>query len=81
MGDHTADTLYQKNQQAWVYSPCFDFSSSKRPMIAFDLWRDALDGIDGLVMEFYNNTTNKWELVGDVGEGINWYQANFVLAK
>ncbi|BDS12606.1 T9SS type A sorting domain-containing protein [Aureispira anguillae] len=76
-----ADTLYQKNQQAWVYSPCFDFSSSKRPMIAFDLWRDALDGIDGLVMEFYNNTTNKWELVGDVGEGINWYQANFVLAK
>lgn len=76
-----ADTLYDVNQSAWVYSPCFDFSASKRPMIAFDLWRDVLPGIDGAVLEFYNNTTNDWELVGNVGEGINWYQSDFILGR
>lgn len=77
----TADSLYRKDQQAWVYSPCFDFTNSRRPMIAFDLWRDVLDGIDGVVMEHYNNTTNQWELLGDVGQGISWYQSDFVLAR
>lgn len=75
------DTFYDQGQAAWVYSPCFDFTSSKRPMIAFDLWRDVSEDIDGVVMEFYNNSTNQWELLGSVGEGIKWYQGSFVLAR
>ncbi|WMX16719.1 T9SS type A sorting domain-containing protein [Aureispira sp. CCB-E] len=76
-----AGPLYEVNQSAWVYSPCFDFTNSRRPMIALDLWRDASPRIDGAVLEFYNNTSNQWELVGDVGEGINWYQYDFVLSQ
>ncbi len=76
-----ADSLYAPAQSAWVYSPCFDFVDSKRPMIAMDLWRDVLNGIDGAIFEYYDNTTNTWERVGDVGEGINWYQSDFVLAR
>lgn len=75
------DSLYAPAQSAWVYSPCFDFTNSIRPMIAFDLWRDLLSGIDGAVLEFYNNSNNTWERVGDVGEGISWYQSDFVLAR
>jgi hypothetical protein len=80
-----ADTLYQADQSAWVYSPCFDFTSSQRPMIAMDLWRDMLNsgsnGIDGAVLEFYNNTSNGWELVGNVDQGINWFQSAFILGR
>jgi hypothetical protein len=76
-----ADPYYEISQSAWVYSPCFDFTTSQRPMIAMDLWRDVLPGIDGAVLEFYNNTSNQWELVGNVGEGIDWYQSDFVLAR
>lgn len=76
-----ANTLYQQNQSAWVYSPCFDFTDSRRPMIALDLWRDVLSGVDGAVLEFYNNTSNNWELVGNVGQGIDWYQSDFVLGR
>lgn len=72
---------YEVSQSAWVYSPCFDFTASQRPMIAFDLWRDVLPGIDGAVLEFYNNANNEWELVGNVGEGIDWYQSDFVLGR
>jgi hypothetical protein len=77
----TADSLYMPGQSAWVYSPCFDFTNSKRPMIAFDLWRDVLSGIDGAMLEYYDNVNDSWERVGDVGEGINWYQSDFVLAR
>ncbi|MGH1337185.1 MAG: T9SS type A sorting domain-containing protein [Aureispira sp.] len=75
------DTLYMAGEAAWVYSPCFDFTNSVRPMIAFDLWRDMLEDIDGTVMEYYDNNTNTWERVGDVGEGILWYQSNILLAR
>jgi len=75
------DSLYGKGQAGWVYSPCFDFSSSLRPMIVFDLWRDALEDIDGIVMEWYNYTTNEWDLLGDKDLGINWYQSDFVLSR
>ena len=73
--------LYTTGLEAWVYSPCYDFSTSRRPMLAFDLWRDLLFGIDGMVLEYYNNTSRQWELVGDVSQGINWYQSDFVLAR
>lgn len=74
------DGIYQENQQAWVYSPCYDFTTARRPMIAFDLWRDVLASIDGVVLEFYNNSTRQWERIGDIGQGIQWYQ-DFVLAR
>lgn len=76
-----AEPYYEVSQSAWVYSPCFDFINSQRPMIALDLWRDVLPGIDGAVLEFYNNTSNDWELVGNVGDGIDWYQSDFVLGR
>lgn len=76
-----ADSLYHPGESAWVYSPCFDFSNSIRPMIAFDLWRDMFKNIDGAIMEYYDNTTNTWERLGDVGEGISWYQSNILLAR
>jgi hypothetical protein len=75
------DSLYGKGQAAWVYSPCFDFTNSLRPMIAFDIWRDMLEDIDGVVMEYYNYQANTWDRIGDVGQGINWYQSNFVLGR
>lgn len=76
-----AEPYYEVSQSAWVYSPCFDFTASQRPMIALDLWRDVLPGIDGAVLEFYNNTSNDWELVGGLGDGINWYQSDFILGR
>jgi len=75
------DSSYQKAQSAWIYTPCYDFTNSQRPMVAFDLWRDMLTNIDGVVMEYYNADSMSWEPVGTKGWGINWYQSDFVLAR
>lgn len=72
---------YQSSQDAWVYSPCFDFTNSRRPMVAFDLWTDMLAPIDGVVMEYFDATTNTWNVLGTQGYGINWYNTNFILSR
>lgn len=75
------DDQYLPGQEAWVYSPCFDFTNSQRPMISMDLWRDMLEDIDGVIMEYYDPTTQTWNMLGDKGYGLNWYQSNFVLSR
>ncbi|MDC0231481.1 T9SS type A sorting domain-containing protein, partial [Aureispira] len=75
------DTIYGKGQDAWVYSPCFDFTSALRPMIVFDLWTHVLEDIDGLVLEYYEPATNSWNVLGTQNKGVNWYESNFVLSR
>ncbi|WP_041329443.1 T9SS type A sorting domain-containing protein [Saprospira grandis] len=72
---------YGAGEQAWVYSPCFDFTQSWRPMIVLNTWRHTLNDIDGAVMEYYDNATNEWIQLGDPHQGINWYQTDFLLAR
>jgi len=76
-----APFTYNTNERGWVYSPCFDFTNARRPMIAFDIWRDFLTDIDGAVLEFYDDFSNTWKPVGETENGINWYQTNFLVSR
>ena len=42
-------------------------------MISMDIWRDMNEGIDGVVMEYYDPVTSTWKVLGDSGNGIRWY--------
>jgi len=50
-------------------------------MISLDVWRDFNPGVDGAVLEYYEPTTNTWEVVGEINKGIRWYQSNFLLSR
>ncbi len=73
--------VYGQGMTGWLYTPCFDFTQSDRPMIKMDMWRSMLDNVDGVVLEYYRKDSADWVVVGDDNEGINWYQSNFVLAR
>jgi hypothetical protein len=68
---------------SWIYSPCFDFTYSERPMIKFDYITDMRTIVDGATMEYYdtrpnpnnNNREYGWRRLGEVGRGINWYNS------
>jgi hypothetical protein len=72
---------YGQNERAWVYSPCFDFSNAKRPMIVMDIWRDFLTDIDGSVLEYYDDRDAEWKPVGETNKGVNWYQTDFLVSR
>lgn len=75
---------YNANEKSWVHSPCFDLRTLNLPVLSFD--RRLLTGSeDGVVLQL--NTTNttqgnlNWQVVGSVGEGINWYNSVAILGQ
>ncbi|MCK5136027.1 MAG: T9SS type A sorting domain-containing protein [Bacteroidales bacterium] len=60
-------------EQSWVESPCFDFSEVKKPLIQLDVMKSFVPGEDGAVLQYQEFVSEEWKIVGNVGEGINWY--------
>jgi hypothetical protein len=68
------------NEQSWVLSRCFNFTSALKPVIALDIFSDTPSGVNGAVLQ-YNLNGNiendaNWITLGEVGKGINWYDAS-----
>ena len=65
-------------ENSYVLSPCFDFSESDRPMIKLDIWQDFAFNIDGATLEYQTNDNKNWYPVGNVGEGLNWFNSGTI---
>ncbi len=74
-----ASAPYQPADRGWVYSPCFDISALRRPMVAMDTWIDSREGIDGAVLEFFHPTQG-WVNLGERDKGINWYDSLYLIS-
>ena len=60
-------------EDSWITSPCFDFTGLSKPMIKLDLWR-IFDGLrDGAVLQYRTNNEDNWHNIGDIEDGISWY--------
>lgn len=80
------------NENSFVLSGCFDFSSSTKPVISLDVWSDVPEGIDGAVLQV-NLSGNieelvipadpdgDWITVGQVDQGINWYDDQGIVSN
>ena len=62
-------------EQSWVQSPCFDFRGMERPMIRMDIMRSFDFNRDGAVLQYTLNNGIDWITVGNIGEGISWYNS------
>lgn len=73
------------NEQSWVMSPCFDFTQATKPVISLDIWSDTPRRLDGAVLQWTDagNIANdaNWNVLGQVGQGINWYDQNGISAS
>lgn len=74
-------TTYKQGEHAWVYSPCFDLTELERPMIKLSLWKHTKSIIDGAILQFYDDSTQTWTVLGEYGRGINWYDSSFVVSS
>ena len=61
-------------EQSWVSSPCFDFSSARRPMISLDRKVSSDRDRDGTALQYTYDDGETWHNVGAVDDGsVNWY--------
>ncbi|GAB4129946.1 MAG: hypothetical protein Fur0027_15350 [Raineya sp.] len=69
----TSQNAYYDNEQSYVESPCFNISALQRPMIQMKIFYDTDQGGDGVVVQVSRDDGITWEVLGNVGEGIDWY--------
>jgi len=75
------NNTYYPNERSFMNGPCFDLTQLTRPMIAMDVWYDVQEGFDGAVLQYSTNGGIDWVNVGDVNEGINWYDAQGIISR
>lgn len=63
---------YLSNEDGYVQSPVFDFTSVASPSIQFNLMVNAEGSYDGLVLQSSIDGGTSWQNVGNVGDP-NWY--------
>lgn len=62
-------------ENSWIQSQCFNFRELERPMIRMDVMRSFDNNRDGAVIQYTRDNGFTWTTIGDVGEGIGWYNA------
>jgi hypothetical protein len=60
-------------ENSWVTSPCFDFTGMTKPMVILDIWRKFNNLRDGAVMQATSDSGKTWRNIGDLDDGVNWY--------
>ncbi len=74
---------YNPNQNAWLKSPCFNFTNLKDPYIKFKVFWETAAIIDGANLQYSTDNGANWQLVGSANETNNcltekWYNASSV---
>lgn len=66
--------LPNANEQSWLQSPCFNFSSIRRPQLRFLLWHHLSPG-SRVWVEYQTPNNASWLPLGAAFTGSNWYNA------
>jgi hypothetical protein len=74
------DTYY-RNENSVVNGPCYDLTLLKRPMISVDYYSDAEKNLDGVVLQYSTDGGSTWKVIGNDGQGINWYNGRSILGS
>jgi hypothetical protein len=68
-------------EDSWVTSPCFDFSGTEKPMVILDVWRKFNNLRDGAVMQATSDSGKTWNNVGELDDGVNWFNNYSISGK
>ncbi len=70
-----------KNENSWVESPCFDISGLDFPLLSMDIYQSVEAGSDGAAVQYTINDGKSWKLLGDLNEGVNWYDTRGIVSN
>jgi hypothetical protein len=65
--------MYNPSEVSELNSPCLDITGVDRPVLTFDFVMQTEFAKDGIVLEYSTDSGLTWEALGDVDQGINWF--------
>ncbi|GAA0195650.1 hypothetical protein GCM10009122_59880 [Fulvivirga kasyanovii] len=82
---NTATAAYNDNEDSWVESPCFNLNLWDRPKVEMDIWYNT-EKFEGATLQYaikgetLSAANTKWETVGSIGSGIEWFNSTGISA-
>lgn len=68
---------YENGEMSVLLSPCLDFSGLiEDPVLSFAIQHDSEPNWDGSWVEVTTDGGSTWTIVGNIGEGENWYTSD-----
>jgi len=64
---------YNSNENSFVESPCFDFSTLHNPLVQFNYWLNSENSYDGAALYYSIDDGTTWMEVGVLNDWQNWY--------
>ena len=75
------DIANQAIQSSSISSPCFDFSTTERPMISLKLWRRFDRNRDGAALQYKVGDNQEWEYLGTIDDGVEWFNSTLIKGR
>lgn len=73
---------YNNSENAWLMSPCFDFSGLVNPEISFKVFWETERRFDGATLQYSTDGGSNWIVVGNANTNncdiLNWYNASSI---
>lgn len=66
--DGLTKTAYAGDEQSWVQSPCFDFTSLAHPYITAEIFWETELGFDGANLQYSTDAGATWNIAGNPGQ-------------
>jgi gliding motility-associated-like protein len=70
-------TFYNFSEQAWIQSPCYNFSALNYPWVSFKIFWECEHQWDGVVLQSSINGGTTWQNVGAFGDPVDCNTANW----
>ncbi len=71
-------STYKIGEVSYLNSPCFNFSTLDKPMLVMKNWASTTN-LAGAVLEATTGTGNPWSTVGQIGNGLHWYNTSGIV--
>jgi gliding motility-associated-like protein len=72
-----SNSAYNNGEQAWLETPCFNFTNITYPYVAFMVFWETERNYDGAVMEYSVNNGSTWQKAGSINDASNCLNANW----
>jgi hypothetical protein len=72
---------YKPSEKSYVYSPCFNLASITKPMVSMKINSASEDIHAGTVLQYSTDEGLTWSVVGQPGDGLNWYNKSNVIGQ
>ncbi len=79
-GQNSPDGKYKTDEHSYLYGPCINFSQLDKPMLAIKLSSKIIDKPAGAILEVTSDEGLNWVKLGNLEEGINWYNVAGIVA-